>query len=129
MKATAAGLALLSLFAVSYCESQDSVSLNDTTRIKNYSNCRVLESAKASGPILGQKVADSCTASIVITSVPPVADIYVGDVHAGRTNVNKICIGTGVQIFTFKKNDKTATAEILCVAGENAPLHVVFQRE
>lgn len=58
-------------------------------------------------------------ALIFIASIPPVADVYLGDQLIGKTNVSELKIPAGVQTLKFVKGGKEITKQLNLQAGKN----------
>lgn len=58
-------------------------------------------------------------ASIFIASIPPVADVYLGDKLIGKTNVSELKIPAGVQTLKFVKGAKQITKQLTLKPGKN----------
>lgn len=59
------------------------------------------------------------TALIFIASIPPVADVYIGDKLIGKTNVSELKIPSGVQTLKFVKGGKEITKQLNLKPGKN----------
>jgi hypothetical protein len=59
------------------------------------------------------------TALIFIASIPPVADVYIGDKLIGKTNVSELKIPAGVQTLKFVKGGKEITKQLNLKPGKN----------
>jgi hypothetical protein len=58
-------------------------------------------------------------AQIFIASIPPVADVYIGDKLVGKTNVSELKLPSGPQSLRFVKGGKEITKEIILKPGKN----------
>jgi len=58
-------------------------------------------------------------AQIFIASIPPVADVYIGDKLVGKTNVSELKLPAGTQSVRFVKGGKEITKEITLKPGKN----------
>ena len=58
-------------------------------------------------------------AQIFIASIPPVADVYMGDQLVGKTNVSELKLPAGTHSLRFVKGGKEITKEITLKPGKN----------
>lgn len=58
-------------------------------------------------------------AHVFIASIPPVAEVFLGEKLIGRTNVGEMIIPTGVQTLNFVKGDKKLTQQFTFEKGKN----------
>jgi hypothetical protein len=58
-------------------------------------------------------------ALIFIASIPPVADVFLGDKLIGKTNVSELKIPAGMQTLKFVKGGKEITKQLNLTAGKN----------
>ena len=58
-------------------------------------------------------------ALIFIASIPPVADVFIGDKLIGKTNVSELKIPAGVQTLKFVKGGKQVSKQLNLKPGKN----------
>lgn len=58
-------------------------------------------------------------ALIFIASIPPVADVYIGDKLVGKTNVSELKLPAGSQTLRFVKGGKEISKELMLKVGKN----------
>jgi anti-anti-sigma factor len=83
--------------------------------------------APAAAPARSSYSSSSSTASagtggealIFIASIPPVADVFLGDKLIGKTNVSELKIPAGTQTLRFVKGGKEITKQLTLQAGKN----------
>ncbi|MBN1980020.1 MAG: PEGA domain-containing protein [Chitinivibrionales bacterium] len=71
---------------------------------------------------------DSDSGMIFLSSLPPIADIYLNGKKIGTTNVNYIWMPVGTHLLTFIKNGIAAKKEIIIKPGKN-PSQIVFLKK
>jgi hypothetical protein len=57
--------------------------------------------------------------TIFISSLPPMADVYMDGKLIGKTNIDKLTITGGTHTMRFVKGDKELTKEMTFQSGEN----------
>lgn len=63
-------------------------------------------------------------AIIFIASIPPVADVYLGDRLIGKTNVSQLTFPSGVHTLRFVKGAKVVIKELTLKPGKNPSVMV-----
>ncbi len=66
-------------------------------------------------------------ATIFISSIPPVADVYLDGRLIGKTNITKLNVFTGTHTMRFSKNGKEVTKDMTFSGGENPSVMVKIQ--
>ncbi|HMD67579.1 MAG TPA: PEGA domain-containing protein [Chitinivibrionales bacterium] len=74
-------------------------------------------------PVSGSDV-DRKPATVFITSVPPVATVYMDGQLIGKTSTANLNVTTGKHTMQFVKGDKTCTQEMTFTEGQNAAMFV-----
>ncbi len=69
---------------------------------------------------------DGSDGTVFISSIPPIAEIYMDGVYIGKTNISKVHVRSGVRTMKFVKGDKEHTREMTFVPGDNQAKHVSF---
>jgi hypothetical protein len=62
---------------------------------------------------------DQKPATVFISSVPPVASVYMDGQQIGRTNTGFVTVTSGKHTMQFIKGDKTCTKEMTFIEGQN----------
>jgi hypothetical protein len=57
--------------------------------------------------------------TIFISSLPPMADVYMDGKKIGKTNIDKLKIKSGTHTMKFVKGSKEVTKQMTFTAGEN----------
>ncbi|MBD3243739.1 MAG: PEGA domain-containing protein [Chitinivibrionales bacterium] len=62
---------------------------------------------------------EECIARIFISSIPPIADIYMDGRHIGQTNMGEVCVTPGEHQMRFVKDGKTNDTTMTFTTGKN----------
>ncbi len=64
--------------------------------------------------------------TVFVSSIPPVADVYMDGKHIGKTNIAKLNVSSGTHTMKFVKGSKEHTVEMTFKPGDNPAKHVTF---
>ena len=65
-------------------------------------------------------------ATVFISSIPPVADVYMDGKMIGKSNISKLNVAAGKHTMKFVKGAKEYSVEMTFQAGDNPAKHVTF---
>jgi anti-anti-sigma factor len=71
---------------------------------------------------------DGETGTIFISSIPPVADVYMDGKLIGKTNISKLTVTAGTHTMKYVKGSAEITEELTFKSGEN-PSHLIMLKK
>jgi anti-anti-sigma factor len=83
-------------------------------------------STPSSSPPPSSSTASGDPGTIFISSIPPVADVYMDGKLIGKTNISKLKVRSGTHTMRFVKGDKETTRQMTFKTGDNPAAHVQF---
>jgi anti-anti-sigma factor len=82
--------------------------------------------APAPEPAAAPAAASGEPATVFISSIPPVADVYMDGKLIGKSNISKLNVAAGKHTMKFVKGAKEYSVDMTFQAGDNPAKHVTF---